>query len=107
MYRFVITRTYVDFLISLEQGEKSVEECSKKIGITYNHLSNVVNQLKTEGVIDKEKSVLPYRLYLTKKGSEIVEHLKELKRIIETKEEPKKEPEKVQEEKKTKKGDKQ
>lgn len=83
MYRFVVKRTYIDLLSSLENGETGLRECSKKIGMNYYHLSQVIEQLHKEKVVKKERQDVAYAVSLTEKGKKIVRCLRVLKSLIE------------------------
>ena len=82
MYRFVIKPNYIELLTSLEYGEAGLKECSKRIGMNYYHLSNVIEQLHKEKVIVKERQDTAYAVSLTEKGLKIVRCLRVLKGII-------------------------
>ena len=84
MYRYVLKKNYVELLLNLEEGETKLKALSKRIGIQYSHLVNVIDQFVKEGIVFKDKKnerVLD--LVLTDKGNRIVKALIELKKAIE------------------------
>ena len=88
MYRFVIKKTYIDLLLSLQFGEKKIKECSDKIGMNYAHLTTVFNEFSKEGIINKDRKDNSFDVSLTEKGKNICKCLLALKKAIEeTKEE--------------------
>jgi len=84
MYRFVMSKRYIKFLIGMEGARMTVTELSKIADMSLQHLYNVTKQFITEGIlrrIDENKEVY---LELTSKGERIVQKLKELQAILDS-----------------------
>lgn len=82
MYRFVVKKNYIELLASLEKGEAGIKECSKRIGMNYYHLYNVIEQFHKEGIVKKEKDNNAYAVSLTDHGKKIVRCLIVLRALI-------------------------
>jgi len=83
MYRFVMSKRYIKFLIDMEGKKQTVTELSKVAGMSLQHLYNVTKQFIKEGIlrrIDENKEVY---LELTSKGNKVVKKLLELQMILE------------------------
>ncbi len=85
MFRFVIRRNYVDMLIGLDNKEEpqTLEQLTKESKVNYFHLTTVIRQFTTEGIVnrDQEKNVI--KISLTDKGKKIASCLRELMKAIE------------------------
>jgi len=65
-------------LTLLKFGPLQNSYIAKRVGITEQHCSNIINQLSIEGLIESEFKP-PRRINrLTNRGAEIAEHLKEI-----------------------------
>ena len=73
----------MDLLISLELGKAKIREISKRAGMNYFYLSQVMQQWQKEGIINRERKDKSYDISLTEKGIKIVGCLKKLKQAIE------------------------
>jgi len=74
MYRFIAQRRYVRLMFLI--NGKNIMQLSKKADMTISHLSNVMDQFKREGLIEKEKKGREVEIKITKKGTELIEILR-------------------------------
>lgn len=81
MFRFIINRKYIDLLVSMMMTDRTIKEISKRIGMSYFHLTEVLNQFYKEGLLKKNVDKNTYRFSLTEKGKKIVELLLEIQQI--------------------------
>jgi len=74
MYRFLMSKRYVNLLFMMGK-EKNIRQLSRdpKINMTISHLSNVTDQWKKEGLINKKKSGRETEITLTEIGKQVVE----------------------------------
>lgn len=84
MYRFVIKKTYIDLILSMQYGENKIIDCAKKIGINYAHLTMVFNEWVKEGIITKKRKENSFDVSLTEKGKRICKCLENLKKAIDS-----------------------
>ncbi len=82
MFRFVINPKYINLLSEIRYNEKTMKDLSKKCGMNYFHLTEVLNQFYREGIILKENRKNTYYISLTEKGQKITEHLLEIRSIM-------------------------
>lgn len=82
VYRFVINKVYLKLLIYLDRGEHKIKELAKYSGINYYHLSNVLNSFERDKIIVKKQNNNFLEIKLTKRGRELIEVMKNLKRIL-------------------------
>ena len=75
MYRFLMNLRYVKLLFSID-GDKKMHQLSKESNMTTSHLSNVMDQFRREGIIEKEKKGREVEIRITDKGQELIEILK-------------------------------
>ena len=76
MYRFVCNQRYVKLLFSIREN-KNIHQLSRESNMTTSHLSNVMDQFKREGIIEKEKKGREVEITLTEKGIELLEILRQ------------------------------
>jgi predicted transcriptional regulator len=81
-YRFIINKTYLNLLLSLEFGSAKMQELAKKGNMSYFHLINVIKELQKEGIVEKERDIHSYDISLTEKGKKLVQGLLKVKSII-------------------------
>ena len=82
MFRFVINQKYIKLLSEIKYKEKTMKELSKKCGMNYYHLTEVLNQFYKEGIITKTNIKNTYYISLTDKGKNITDHLLEIQNIL-------------------------
>lgn len=89
MYRFVIKKPYVNLLLRLE-SPKTMGECAKESGMTYNHLCHVLRAWQQQAVIRREisKNSNEKIIHLTDKGQGIRKALFTLTQAIDVKAKP-------------------
>lgn len=74
VYRFIIQKRYHNLLKILSQAkERTSHDISKEVSMTTAHLSRVISQLSSEGILTREeKDGRSIKIKLTKKGVEIL-----------------------------------
>ncbi len=83
-YRFVAKSPYLKQLI-LNLGDKNsnIRDLSKKINVSYTHLSIILQAAHQEGIIDREMVKHNYEFKLTEKGRVLRELCKGIIMVIE------------------------
>jgi DNA-binding HxlR family transcriptional regulator len=91
-YRFVINKTNLNLLLNLEYGAAKINEMAKKVGMSYGHLTVVLQEFQKEGIILKKTAgkdessattAQSYDIELTPKGQKLTKALSLVKNIIE------------------------
>jgi len=77
MYRFVVSRRYVNLVFSIgSQRKKNISQLSKDSGMTTSHLTIVMRQWEKEGLILKIKDGREFDIELTDRGKQWMGYLK-------------------------------
>lgn len=79
MYRFIAQKRYVKLMFSI--NGKNIRQLSKEVDMTTSHLSNVMDQFKKEGLVEKEKKGREVEVKLTEKGHELIELLRKYEEL--------------------------
>lgn len=79
MYRFIAQKRYVRLMFSI--NGKNIRQLSKEVDMTTSHLSNVMDQFKREGLVEKEKKGREVEVKLTEKGHELIELLRKYEEL--------------------------
>lgn len=89
-YRRAASSTHISKLIpQLEKGEAHLREISSEIGMTYQNLSQCMQDAHIEGLIDRKRVNNRWEFELTEKGKALAELCKGIKMVIENWEESK------------------
>lgn len=85
MYRFICSKRYVNLLFMLG-GSKNLHQLSKepKVNMTISHISNVTDQWKREGIINKIEKGREIKTELTEIGKQLIEVLRRYDEIATT-----------------------
>lgn len=77
---------WVDIILFIEEEGTHTSDIGNKLEITWSHVSKVTKLLVEKGLINRETNENNMRIKsitLTKKGQEVQELLKEIKKILE------------------------
>lgn len=77
MYRFLMSKRYMNLLFLVKRKSFNIHQLSREIDMTTSHLTNVTDQWQREGIIEKVKNGREIELKLTKKGDELFNILKQ------------------------------
>lgn len=81
--RFVMRRNYRELMISLEEGDKKINELAKHSGMAYQHLCSVMQEAQKENIIISKRKDHSLNFNLTHKGEMIKELCIGLKMCVE------------------------
>ena len=82
MERFVYNPKYVKMLLRMIKGKATINELTKEINVTAQHLRIVIDQFVREGIMIKNTSQRHHDIKLTEKGIAIAEKLGELTQLV-------------------------
>lgn len=83
IYRFMVKRTAIEFFMSLEFGEQRMRQLSDKTGLNYTYITQIVNEMVKEGLVEKNRADNVYDISLTEKGQALCDAFKDIKQIAE------------------------
>lgn len=83
VYRFIIKSVYAKIAANLSEGEQKLREIAKHSGISYSHLSIVMQAIHKEGLIDRKPNKHGFDITLTPKGEEFSKLMVGVKMVIE------------------------
>lgn len=72
----------VDLVLAIKEGADYTAIIHKKINVTYSHTGTICSILADFGIISKQKVGRINKIKLTEKGTELINHLNNIKTIL-------------------------